>query len=64
MNVHCRYLKLQGTMMLRTQCLQCESSRERQEDFHDISVPVRVEKSDSDIEDGINDKTCYPNIFK
>ncbi|XP_045209815.2 ubiquitin carboxyl-terminal hydrolase 1-like [Mercenaria mercenaria] len=41
----------QGTMMLRTRCLQCESSRERQEDFHDVSVPVRIEKSDSDTED-------------
>ena len=39
-------------MMLRTRCLQCESSTERQEDFHDVSVPVRIEKVDSDDEDG------------
>ena len=44
----------QGSMMLRTRCLQCESSRERREEFHDVSVPVRLEQSDSDDEEGIN----------
>ena len=43
----------QGSMVLRTRCLQCESSRERREDFHDVSVPVRLEKSDSDDEEGL-----------
>ena len=42
----------QGSMMLRTRCLQCESSRERREEFHDVSVPVRLERSDSDDEEG------------
>ena len=42
----------QGSMMLRTRCLQCESSRERREEFHDVSVPVRLEQSDSDDEEG------------
>ena len=36
--------------MLRTRCLHCESSRERTEDFHDVSVPVRLEKQESDEE--------------
>ncbi|XP_059153839.1 uncharacterized protein LOC131939517 [Physella acuta] len=30
-----------GTMMHRTKCLECETARERQEVFMDISVPVR-----------------------
>ena len=41
----------QGSMILRTRCLQCESSTERKEDFHDVSVPVRLEHSDSDDDD-------------
>ena len=48
----------QGSMMLRTRCLQCESSRERREDFHDVSVPVRLEQSDSDEEEG----RCHKNF--
>ncbi|XP_060572800.1 ubiquitin carboxyl-terminal hydrolase 1-like isoform X2 [Ruditapes philippinarum] len=48
----------QGSMMLRTRCLQCESSTERQEDFHDVSVPVRIEKSDSDDEDEVTENKC------
>lgn len=35
-----------GKMMLRTKCCECENCRERIEDFHDISVPVRVEKTE------------------
>ncbi|KAL4228527.1 universal stress protein [Mactra antiquata] len=46
----------QGTMMLRTRCSTCETSWERQEDFHDISVPVRVDLSDS--EDDEDDSDC------
>ncbi|KAH3692685.1 ubiquitin carboxyl-terminal hydrolase 1-like [Dreissena polymorpha] len=42
----------QGTMMLRTQCLVCETSWERNEDFHDISVPVRIETLDTDSDGG------------
>lgn len=37
--------------MLRTRCNECESACERQEDFHDISVPVRLENSDCDDDD-------------
>lgn len=41
-----------GTLMLRTTCMECECSRERIEEFHDISVAVRKEKKDeSDDED-------------
>ncbi|XP_055998361.1 ubiquitin carboxyl-terminal hydrolase 1-like isoform X2 [Ostrea edulis] len=35
-----------GKMMLRTKCCECENCRERIEDFHDISVPVRSEKTE------------------
>ena len=45
-----------GSMMLRTKCLECEQSRERIEEFHDISVPVRKEKSD-DSDDDTDDET-------
>ncbi|OWF40614.1 ubiquitin carboxyl-terminal hydrolase 1-like [Mizuhopecten yessoensis] len=37
-----------GKMMLRTKCLECEFSRERIEEFHDISVPLKKEKGDND----------------
>lgn len=41
-----------GTLMLRTTCMECECSRERIEEFHDISLAVRKEKKDeSDDED-------------
>ena len=43
----------QGTMLLRTRCFSCDTSTERQEDFQDISVPVRVEKEDEDSDTGI-----------
>ena len=43
----------EGSMILRTRCLQCESSKERREDFHDVSVPVRLEHSESDDEEGM-----------
>ena len=42
-----------GTLMLRTRCTECEFSREKIEEFHDISVAVQKEKKDdSDTEDG------------
>lgn len=41
----------QGTMMLRTRCLECESAKERREDFQDVSVPIKKIKDDSDDED-------------
>ncbi|KAK6965255.1 small cardioactive peptide [Biomphalaria glabrata] len=41
-----------GTMMHRTRCLECEVSRERQEVFMDISVPIRsLQPQDSDSSD-------------
>jgi hypothetical protein len=40
-----------GKMMLRTKCCECENCRERIEDFHDISVPVRSEKTEESDED-------------
>ncbi|WAR05574.1 CFA45-like protein [Mya arenaria] len=42
-----------GMMMLRTRCSTCECARERQEEFHDISVPVRVDSGDSDTEEDL-----------
>lgn len=40
-----------GKMMLRTKCLECEFSRERIEEFHDISVPLKKEKCDESSEE-------------
>jgi len=54
---------IQGSMMLRTRCIQCESSWERQEAFHDISVPVRIENADSDNEEGQYNKEINSETF-
>lgn len=40
-----------GTLMLRTRCTECEFSREKIEEFHDISLAVHKEKKDEDSED-------------
>ncbi|KAF7656703.1 hypothetical protein LDENG_00037300 [Lucifuga dentata] len=37
----------QGSLVLRTRCLECESYTERQEDFQDISVPVQEDQPSS-----------------
>ncbi|XP_062308430.1 ubiquitin carboxyl-terminal hydrolase 1 [Osmerus eperlanus] len=34
----------QGRLVLRTRCLECESSTERREDFQDVSVPVQEDE--------------------
>ena len=43
----------QGTMMMRTKCLECERCTERKENFQDVSVPLKAEgNADSDSETG------------
>ncbi|KAK6182394.1 hypothetical protein SNE40_010097 [Patella caerulea] len=46
----------QGTMMLKTKCMECEFAKERQEDFQDVSVPLRREKEDVDSDEDETDK--------
>lgn len=49
----------QGTMMMRTKCLECERCTERKESFQDVSVPLKRECStDTDSESG----KMLPNI--
>ena len=36
----------EGSMVLRTRCLECESFREKTEAFQDVSVPIRSERDD------------------
>lgn len=43
----------QGMMMLRTRCMECECSRERQEVFQDVSVPLK--KTPVVVEDNQNE---------
>lgn len=50
-----------GKMMLRTKCCECENCRERIEDFHDISVPVRVEKTEESDDEEKEEGTFYVN---
>ncbi|XP_033732900.1 LOW QUALITY PROTEIN: ubiquitin carboxyl-terminal hydrolase 1-like [Pecten maximus] len=56
-----------GKMMLRTKCLECEFSRERIEEFHDISVPLKKEKSDDDndedMESDEDDNSCLKKMM-
>ncbi|XP_069119694.1 ubiquitin carboxyl-terminal hydrolase 1-like isoform X2 [Argopecten irradians] len=54
-----------GKMMLRTKCLECEFSRERIEEFHDISVPVKKEKRDPEDknEDDEEDNSCLKKMM-
>ncbi|ESO85682.1 hypothetical protein LOTGIDRAFT_155173 [Lottia gigantea] len=56
----------QGTMMLRTKCIECEFSRERKEDFQDVSVPLRREKeeveSDEEVEGEVDD-SCLSKLM-
>ncbi|XP_071157266.1 ubiquitin carboxyl-terminal hydrolase 1-like [Mytilus edulis] len=48
-----------GTLMLRTKCTECEFSREKIEEFHDISVAVRKENIEtSDDEDDAKEENC------
>ena len=55
-----------GKMMLRTKCLECEMSKERIEEFHDIAVPVRNEadNDDTDDEEETNQSSGKKNILK
>ncbi|XP_076026293.1 ubiquitin carboxyl-terminal hydrolase 1 [Genypterus blacodes] len=39
----------QGSLVLRTRCLECESYTERREDFQDISVPVQDDQPSSPV---------------
>ena len=41
----------QGSMALRTRCLECEGFTERKEAYQDIGVPVRNERRDDDEEE-------------
>ncbi|XP_060077310.1 ubiquitin carboxyl-terminal hydrolase 1-like [Ylistrum balloti] len=55
-----------GKMMLRTKCLECEFSRERIEEFHDISVPLRKEKTDDndeEMESDEEDNSCLKKMM-
>ncbi|XP_062584429.1 ubiquitin carboxyl-terminal hydrolase 1-like isoform X1 [Saccostrea cucullata] len=55
-----------GKMMLRTKCCECENCRERIEDFHDISVPVRsekVEESDDEEEKEEDSDSCLRKLM-
>ncbi|KAL3836350.1 hypothetical protein ACJMK2_021783 [Sinanodonta woodiana] len=50
----------QGTMKLETRCLECEAATEKHEEFHDISVPVKLDELDSDTEDQIDGSPPSP----
>ncbi|KAK3106251.1 hypothetical protein FSP39_016033 [Pinctada imbricata] len=56
-----------GTMMLRTKCLECECSREKLEEFHDISVPVKKEENnesdDDDSDDDGDQDSCLKKLM-
>ena len=52
-----------GKMMLRTKCCECENCRERIEDFHDISVPVRVERTEECEEEEKDEGTNVWNMI-
>ncbi|KAK3578806.1 hypothetical protein CHS0354_030225 [Potamilus streckersoni] len=57
----------QGTMKLETRCLECEAATEKREEFHDISVPVKLEELDSDTEDqtdGSPPSPCMTQLIK
>ncbi|XP_077980679.1 ubiquitin carboxyl-terminal hydrolase 1-like [Glandiceps talaboti] len=41
----------QGSLVLRTRCLECECYTERQEAFQDISVPVQSDNGNNDEDD-------------
>ncbi|XP_070579400.1 ubiquitin carboxyl-terminal hydrolase 1-like isoform X2 [Ptychodera flava] len=41
----------QGSLVLRTRCLECECFTERQEAFQDISVPVQSDSGNNDDDD-------------
>ncbi|XP_046570361.1 LOW QUALITY PROTEIN: ubiquitin carboxyl-terminal hydrolase 1-like [Haliotis rubra] len=57
----------QGTMMLRTRCLECEFFRERKEEFQDVSVPLRREQKSDDEEeqdeDSDDDDSCLSKLM-
>ena len=43
----------QGTMMMKTKCLECERCTERKENFQDVSVPLKADgNADSDSDTG------------
>ncbi|XP_013378933.1 uncharacterized protein LOC106150593 isoform X1 [Lingula anatina] len=53
----------QGSMALRTRCLECEGFTQRKEDFQDIGVPVKkekVKKEEGDTDDETDDESCKP----
>ncbi|KAJ8037809.1 Ubiquitin carboxyl-terminal hydrolase 1 [Holothuria leucospilota] len=41
----------QGSLVLRTRCMECENHTERREEFQDISVPVPCSKKDEEGEE-------------
>ena len=47
----------QGSMALRTRCLECEGFTERKEAYQDIGVPVRNERRDDEDEDDDSEET-------
>ncbi|XP_041371776.1 ubiquitin carboxyl-terminal hydrolase 1-like isoform X2 [Gigantopelta aegis] len=54
----------QGSMMLRTRCLECESSRQNTEVFQDVSVPLRAQKDhDDSSDDSESDDTCLSKLM-
>ncbi|KAH9515577.1 hypothetical protein Btru_011434 [Bulinus truncatus] len=53
-----------GTMMHRTKCIECEMTRERQEVFMDISVPIKnLQTSDQDSDDDCEDQISCSKDF-
>ena len=50
----------QGTMMMRTKCLECERCTERKENFQDVSVPLKADgNADSDSDTGGSKAVSY-----
>ena len=53
----------QGSMALRTRCLECEGFTERKEAYQDIGVPVRNERRDDDEEDSDSEETGEMSLW-
>lgn len=55
----------QGSMMMRTKCLECENCTERRESFQDVSVPLKEKgSSGSDSESDEEKSSCLLKLMQ